>query len=209
MSRALILCHSIRPYVYRNALFQFANPFIPTLALAKIRPAGFASSIGINNSTINTSNNITWEQYFKLRHQRKRYERTAGVLGGIFGFLGGSYYFGAIADFDPTTPILGIDPAIAFTIGAMGVSAASIVVGILSGGALWRILKSKVVNLVDARDKEFFQRVIKYRSDASKSSPQNQIPDYYGEKIKSVAEYRKWLRKQRKFKRKTEINIPL
>ncbi|TPX51390.1 hypothetical protein SeMB42_g00488 [Synchytrium endobioticum] len=152
---------------------------------------------------------IPWSQYFALRHQRTTFERSGAILGGIFGLCGGSYYFGAVADFDPTTPIFGIDPAIAFTLGAAGVSAGCIVAGIVTGGAVWRVLKRDVVRLVDARDKEFFERVSKYRSDASKSSPQNQIPDYYGEKIKSIQEYRLWLKKQRIFQKKAEIKLPL
>ncbi|TPX35484.1 hypothetical protein SmJEL517_g02097 [Synchytrium microbalum] len=176
-------------------------------------PTSTAAEASATSSTIPSSkalrSGITWTQYFTMRHQRKTYERTGGILGATVGFLGGTFYFGAVADFDPTTPIMGIDPAIAFTLGAMGVAGGALVAGILGGGSLWRLMHGKVINAIDARDKEFFDRVKRYRSDASKSSPQNQIPDYYGEKIKSLSEYRQWLRKQRQFRRKAEIKVPL
>ncbi|KAI7864554.1 mitochondrial import protein Pam17-domain-containing protein, partial [Spinellus fusiger] len=42
----------------------------------------------------------------------------------------------------------------------------------------------------------------KNRADARLHSIRNPVPDYYGEKIQSVADYRSWLRKQREHYRK-------
>lgn len=54
------------------------------------------------------------------------------------------------------------------------------------------------------KEKSFFARVKRYRADPSRGSPQNPVPDYYGEKISSVKGYRSWLKDQRAFNRKKD-----
>lgn len=54
------------------------------------------------------------------------------------------------------------------------------------------------------KEKSFYARIKRYRADPSASSPQNPIPDYYGEKIASVKDYRRWLKDQRTFNRKKD-----
>ncbi len=46
-----------------------------------------------------------------------------------------------------------------------------------------------------------------FRADPSSSSPQNPIPDYYGEKVASVRDYRRWLKDQRAFKLKKNKDL--
>jgi len=48
---------------------------------------------------------------------------------------------------------------------------------------------------------------VKYRADPASSSPQNPIPDYYGEKISSVKDYRRWRKDQKAFKLKKTKNL--
>jgi len=49
------------------------------------------------------------------------------------------------------------------------------------------------------KEREFYNRIKKYRVDPANSSIQNPVPDFYGEKIGSVADYRRWLKDQRAF----------
>ena len=60
---------------------------------------------------------------------------------------------------------------------------------------------------VGQKEKSFFARIRRYRADPSSSSPQNPIPDYYGEKIASVKDYRRWLKDQRAFNMKKNKNM--
>jgi mitochondrial import inner membrane translocase subunit TIM23 len=53
----------------------------------------------------------------------------------------------------------------------------------------------------------FYERIKKYRVDPSSSSYGNPVPDYYGEKIGSVADYRRWLKDQRAFNRKKSRSL--
>ncbi|KAJ6622903.1 mitochondrial import protein Pam17-domain-containing protein [Mycena sp. CBHHK59/15] len=63
------------------------------------------------------------------------------------------------------------------------------------GSTLWRFMNRNLVAKIDARDREFYKHVA--RTDAT-----NPVPDYYGEKICSLRQYRQWLRDQAKYRRK-------
>lgn len=57
------------------------------------------------------------------------------------------------------------------------------------------------------KEKGFYDRIKKYRVDPSSSSAANPVPDYYGEKIGSVTDYRQWLKDQRAFNRKRRMYL--
>lgn len=52
------------------------------------------------------------------------------------------------------------------------------------------------------KESQFFARIKKNRVDPSNSSTGNPVPDFYGEKISSVAGYRQWLKDQRAYNKK-------
>lgn len=57
---------------------------------------------------------------------------------------------------------------------------------------------------VEQKEKEFLAHIKKNRVDPSFQSLSNPVPDYYGEKIGSVTQYRQWLKDQRAYNRKRE-----
>ena len=59
------------------------------------------------------------------------------------------------------------------------------------------------------KEKEFYARIKKFRVDPSASSMANPVPDYYGEKISSVKDYRQWLKDQRAFNKKRTTYVKL
>ncbi|KAG8901698.1 TIM23 complex component, partial [Tulasnella sp. 403] len=63
----------------------------------------------------------------------------------------------------------------------------------------------KALASIEARDREFYHRIVKNRVDPSRQSPMNPVPDYYGEKVGSLRQYRQWLRDQGKFRRKASL----
>lgn len=67
-------------------------------------------------------------------------------------------------------------------------------------------LQSQLLTSVQ-KEKEFYNRVKKFRVDPSASSMANPVPDYYGEKISSVSDYRQWLKDQRAFNKKRTTYI--
>ena len=52
-------------------------------------------------------------------------------------------------------------------------------------------------------DKRFYTHIQNNRTDAALQSLNGGLPDYYGEKIYSVTDYRAWLKKQREHRTKS------
>ncbi|KAI9020465.1 mitochondrial import protein Pam17-domain-containing protein [Hyaloraphidium curvatum] len=152
---------------------------------------------------------ITWNDFFRFRQERKTAERVGGILGGIAGFVGGTYYFGTLfLDFDPTEMVFGVlDPAIAYTLGAMAAGAAGAAAGIFAGGAMWALVRRSAQASLKAREKDFFERIKKNRVVPTAQAVGNTAPDFYGEKIKDVRGYRKWIRAQRKVRAARPLSI--
>jgi mitochondrial import inner membrane translocase subunit TIM23 len=74
--------------------------------------------------------------------------------------------------------------------------------GPIFGNFLWRTLHRSQITEFAEKEKVFFERIRKHRVDPRGASANNPVPDYYGEKIGSVAGYRRWLKDQRAFNRK-------
>lgn len=75
-------------------------------------------------------------------------------------------------------------------------------VGPLIGNGLWSLLHQKQRKALEAKDAHFYEHVRKNRVDPSRANMQNRLPDYYGEKIYSLSDYRKWLRECSDYRRK-------
>ncbi|KAF9053008.1 mitochondrial import protein Pam17 [Panaeolus papilionaceus] len=147
---------------------------------------------------------LTWPEYLAIRKSKHRWQTALTVPCAVLGFAGGVAYFGNL-DTDPLKPIFGMDPFIFYgicTVGCVGVGA---LIGPTIGTSLWRMSHKRVLPLIDAKDREFFQRIAKNRVDASLQSPTKAVPDYYGEKIGSLHQYRQWLRDQGKYRRKAVL----
>ncbi|KAG0003780.1 TIM23 complex component [Entomortierella chlamydospora] len=148
---------------------------------------------------------MDWSSYFLLRGTRRTYERVFMVPCGLLSLLGAGAYF-AQKDFDPT-PILGMDQVIVYGLGTVAAGIVGLAVGPVVGNMVFRVTHSKAKPLVDMMDKEFHKHIVKNRADPTANSVRNPVPDYYGEKIKSVSDYRKWLRKQREYRRKATFFV--
>ncbi|CEI97388.1 hypothetical protein RMCBS344292_11522 [Rhizopus microsporus] len=143
----------------------------------------------------------TWNDYFKLRKKRRTYEVTSYVPCTIAPAFGTFSYFVQM-EVDPFTKILGMDPLMAAVVTTAGAAFGGFLLGPVFGNTLFKLMNRKIAPAMDARDKEFFEHIKKNRADARLNSIRNPVPDYYGEKIQSVHDYRTWLRKQREHYRK-------
>ncbi|KAF9295497.1 mitochondrial import protein Pam17-domain-containing protein [Linnemannia elongata] len=148
---------------------------------------------------------MDWNTYFALRKTRRNYERAFMVPSALVSLLGAGYYF-AQRDFDPT-PIFGMDQVIVYGIGTVAAGLVGLAMGPVIGNSVFRAANSRAKPLVDRMDTEFLKHIARNRADPAANSISNPIPDYYGEKIKSVSEYRAWLRKQREFRRKSTFYV--
>ncbi|KAL1928630.1 hypothetical protein VTP01DRAFT_2416 [Rhizomucor pusillus] len=153
-------------------------------------------------STAKPDNPIpTWNDYFKLRKKRRMYEIALSVPSAIAPAFGSLSYF-AQMQVDPFTTILGMDPVMAAALATVGAGVAGFLVGPAIGNVVFKAMNRKSIPAMEVRDKAFYEHIKKNRADARLNSIRNPVPDYYGEKIQSVAGYRSWLRKQREHYRK-------
>jgi hypothetical protein len=66
------------------------------------------------------------------------------------------------------------------------------------------IINHSLLTIIDEKEKDFFNRLSKHRPKDIKfinvpGSGEVALPDYYGEKIQSTSDYKKWIKSQRKF----------
>ncbi|KAJ7073881.1 mitochondrial import protein Pam17 [Mycena amicta] len=158
-----------------------------------------AHSIRFNSTTAGSK--PTWNEYFALRRRRRQFQTACTVPSAMVGFLGGSAYFGSL-ETDPTKPVMGLDPMMFYGGCVLLCMGAGWVIGPTLGSSVWRLLNRTSVTTVDALDREFYKHIARNRVDATLQSATNPIPDYYGEKVGSLAQYRQWLRDQNKYQRK-------
>ncbi|KAJ7171920.1 Pam17-domain-containing protein [Mycena filopes] len=170
------------------------------LKSAKAGPAKNVETV----KKVETVKNVNWVEYFAIRRRRRQWQTAFTIPCAMLGFFGGSFYFGSLST-DPTKPIMGIDPMMFYGGCTMLCMGAGYVVGPSLGSAVWRVVNRNSVAQIDALDREFFKHVARNRVDASLQSATSPVPDYYGEKIGSLREYKQWLRDQAKYRRKAVL----
>jgi import inner membrane translocase subunit TIM23 len=87
--------------------------------------------------------NLTWAAFFSLRKSQRLWEKIGGATLGVSSFLGGTYYFGAVKDFDPLQPIFGMDPYIAYSGASFLIGAAGAVGGLSLSSQVWRLAQNR------------------------------------------------------------------
>ncbi|KIK62838.1 hypothetical protein GYMLUDRAFT_41714 [Collybiopsis luxurians FD-317 M1] len=166
--------------------------------------AASASELGAANAAKKSAQEtLSWPQYLTIRRSKRRWQNLAAFPSSILGLLGGAAYFGGL-DTDPLKPIFGVDPFMFYGFCTVACMGGGYLIGPTLGAFIWRRLPStrKYGSVIDKKDKEFYERIAKNRVDVTLQSPTSPVPDYYGEKIGSLHEYRKWLRDQNKYRRK-------
>ncbi|RKP12882.1 mitochondrial import protein Pam17, partial [Piptocephalis cylindrospora] len=147
---------------------------------------------------------ITWNQYFELRAKRRTYDRVFSIPTTLAA-LGTAGSYVANVTIDPTETIVGLDPLMAYGFCIVASGFGGFLLGPVMGTTAWRLTHPAISRSMEQRDEEFYRHIVKNRADASFNSIRNPVPDYYGEKIRSLKDYRKWLRKQREHQRKANF----
>ncbi|KAH9005020.1 mitochondrial import protein Pam17-domain-containing protein [Lactarius hatsudake] len=150
-----------------------------------------------------TRDSLPWSEYLTIRRAKRKWEIALTVPCVLAGLAGGAAYFGSM-ELDATKPIMGIDPLLFFGGATLGCMGAGYLVGPVIGSALWRATHRRTMALIEARDREFHQHIVRNRVDPTAQSATNPVPDFYGEKIGSLHQYRQWLRDQARYKRKSQ-----
>ncbi|CAL1705662.1 unnamed protein product [Somion occarium] len=144
---------------------------------------------------------LPWSEYLAIRRRKRRWETAVTIPLTIAGFAGGVMYFGSL-EMDPTKPIFNVDPMVVYGVATLGCAGLGYLIGPVIGSACWRTTHRRLMKLIEARDRQFHDHIVKNRVDPAAQSATNPVPDFYGEKIGSLHDYRQWLRDQCKYRRK-------
>jgi import inner membrane translocase subunit TIM23 len=150
---------------------------------------------------------LTWDRFFRLRQRRVWLQRIGGVPA-VLGFLVAESSLLSLPIFDPTQTFWGIDPLVTIALGTVGGCVASYGLGSMATGWLWSRLDPVRAAQMEACQRNFYARISKYRANVPPNPTQLSFSlDYYGEKIRSVRDYRRWLRKQRELKARRVFSL--
>ncbi|KAL5321016.1 hypothetical protein ACEPPN_011826 [Leptodophora sp. 'Broadleaf-Isolate-01'] len=183
--------------------------FKPTSATARhtsTATSPHSSTATSSDASAQSTDHLDWNTFFKLRKTRRWYQLGSSVGTGLGGFVGGAQVL-TMSDMDALVSQIPLDPfitlgLITFTCGGVGW-----LVGPIIGTGVFNWRNRKFRSQMDEKEKEFYRRIKEHRVDPSASSMANPVPDYYGEKISSVAGYRQWLKDQRAFNKKRTTYI--
>ncbi|KAI9755030.1 MAG: hypothetical protein M4579_004433 [Chaenotheca gracillima] len=201
---------------HKSPLALRSKPFYPSACSRSstlpspiaIRSASFASASGAaapsSSADAGPSERLDWNTFFKLRKSRRRYNLIASVVTSAGTVVGGLFVL-AQQDLDPmSVSIFGLDPMLLFGLTIAGFGTIGWLVGPFLGNAMFRMLNKRFNHQMTVKEKEFYRRIKEYRVDPSSQSLSNPVPDYYGEKVSSVAGYRQWMKDQRAYNKKRQ-----
>ncbi|KAI7780190.1 hypothetical protein LA080_016275 [Diaporthe eres] len=144
---------------------------------------------------------LDWNSFFQLRKTRRRWQVGFSALMSVGFGAAGAVVLGSGAA-DALTGQIPLDPILTLGLITLGCTAMGWVLGPSVGNAVFYLIKRKYKAPMTVKESQFFARIKKNRVDPSNSSTGNPVPDFYGEKISSVAGYRQWLKDQRAYNKK-------
>ncbi|AET39954.1 Pam17p Ecym_5181 [Eremothecium cymbalariae DBVPG len=146
---------------------------------------------------------LTWIDFFKLRKQERRINTGSSVFTALIGTQISWAYLSTM-QIDPMQTIFGFDPLVVIcgTLAASG--GLGFLCGPIVGSWLFKLKHKHQLASYTVKNKAFLQHIKDNRVDASSQSFSNPVPDYYGERISSLKEYRQWLRDCHSHRRKAK-----
>ena len=132
-----------------------------------------------------------WNDFFRMKGRIKWLQRLFGGVPSVAMFMFVETNALSLPIFNPTAPIMGVDPVLA--VGASTVIGAS--ASYLLGSMLFRMAhqawKPELHAEYVRREGEYAKRVAGHRANVPPSPVQLSGTDFYGESVKSVAGYRR------------------
>ncbi|KAK6461695.1 mitochondrial import protein Pam17 [Scheffersomyces coipomensis] len=154
----------------------------------------------LNSTKVNES--FSWQEYFKLKKQKNFINFGASSITGLGGVL---ITLGAIANIEfDEKPMFGFDPVIVLSTTVILGGGIGYLFGPTFGSSLFKLSNRRILHQFNKRDQQFLARIKDKRVDPSSQSFSNPVPDYYGEKIYSLNDYKQWLRDCNAFRRKAK-----
>ncbi|KAF5025622.1 hypothetical protein F66182_2228 [Fusarium sp. NRRL 66182] len=178
---------------------------VPTVSIAKT----FSRSVSDKPIPAAPSTELPpldWNSFFDLRVKRRRFQLAFSILNGISSGGAGAVFL-ATGTAEPVISQIPLDPFMTLGIMTLGFTGLGWLSGPSVGNQVFYALNRKWKKQMTQKEAEFFERIKKHRVDPANSSASNPVPDFYGEKISSVAGYRQWLKDQKAFNKKKTANF--
>ncbi|WAR60063.1 hypothetical protein PtB15_11B705 [Puccinia triticina] len=157
-----------------------------------------------------TNSKLTWPEYLALRKQQRRYALFATIPITTLGLALGVNYFATI-EAAPSDLIMGIEAPYVYGLATLSCGLLGYLIGPSIGHAFFRLRVSRPTQrAMQEKNAQFYHHIKQHRVDPAQSIVNNPLPDWHGERIGSLQDYRKWLRDQSAYKRKaTQHNMLL
>ncbi|KAF4552397.1 Presequence translocated-associated motor subunit pam17-like protein [Elsinoe fawcettii] len=183
-------------------------------AVSHIRAASFSISSARKDVTAAQTESqaaqppqLTWNDFLKMRRTR-RYVNLVTSVGTAVGSVGVTVPLALQYELDnQIASVTGLDPFLALGLTITAVGGFGWFMGPFVGNAGFLFWNRRIKDSIAKKERDFYDHIKRFRADPTSSSVNNPVPDYYGEKIGSVADYRRWLKDQRAFNRKKNKNL--
>lgn len=162
-------------------------------------------NVGVE-STSKGGSTLTWPEFFELRAKRRRVNVVSSMFTAFFAVTIG-WAFVSNIEIDPTETIFGFEVPIVMGVCLLGVGTLGYLAGPSMGNVVFKQMNRKGWQTFTKKNYAFLKRIELNRPDASKQSYSNPVNDYYGEKISSLKDYRRWLRDGYAYRKKLEKNF--
>ncbi|MCJ1270548.1 TIM23 complex component, partial [Lobaria immixta] len=207
---------------HRSALARFPPPTkIHHISLVRSASTSTASSPAVAASTphvtslpprptveVNTPEPdpgaLSWNKYLQLRRTRRYYNLAASLGMSLCTTAGGISILSQQNIESLGGGAFNLDPFIVLGLATATSGAAGWLIGPFVGNAVFGLIYRRFRTQIAIKDKDFYRRIKQHRVDPSSQSYSNPVPDYYGEKIGSVAEFRNWMKDQRAYNKKRQ-----
>lgn len=187
------LCRIRKVYFSSQSYLQASDP-TPVTAAGHTNPP--ASSVVLD-----------WNTFFRLRANRRRFSLASSIITSVGTTAGTIILISENPELgDNITKVIPTDPFIGLGIATFAATFFGWLIGPIFGNTIWRLFNRSQLPEFTIKEKAFFDRVKKHRVNPTGASTNNPVPDFYGEKVGSVAGYRRWLKDQRVFNRKKAGN---
>lgn len=146
---------------------------------------------------------LTWTDFLQLRKQQGRINTATSIVTATLS-AGVAFLYIGTTGFDPEKHVFGYDAMTVYSLGIIGAGFLGFLAGPTLGNGVFKMVNRRVLNDFKIRDQAFLERIKHNRVDPSRQSFSNPVPDFYGERIYSVKDYKQWLRDCHAFRRKAK-----
>lgn len=184
-------------------MLALKNSSLASKATKRLLSPQILSSRFNSTSSKDSQEQLTWANFFDLRKKERRINIGSSAFTAFLG-CNASWVYLSTLEIDPLQPIMGFDPLLVVSSALVASGFLGYLMGPVIGTQIFKLSNKKRLKSFEVKNKDFLRKVVANRVNPSSQSFSNPVPDYYGEKIGSIREYRQWLRDCHAYRRKAK-----